>query len=77
MLPPPVSYELRTPVAAPFVAAWLNRSGSLEFVVPATDPNVFFPIEVRFTSPTTFCDVKVLPSTPYCELCSTLMCAGV
>jgi hypothetical protein len=24
-----------------------NRSGSLEFVVPACDPEVFYPVEVR------------------------------
>jgi len=38
-------------------------SGSLEFVVPATDPTSS-PIEVRFTSPSTYCDVKV--SVLYC-----------
>eukprot|EP00897_Mesotaenium_endlicherianum_P004239 jgi/Mesen1/3843/ME000207S02857 len=40
-----------------------NRSGSLEFVVPACDTNVFFPIEVKFAAKTTFCDVKVLSVT--------------
>lgn len=36
-----------------------NRSGSMEFVVPAADPNSFFPIDVKFTSNKTFCDLKV------------------
>ncbi|CAI5491327.1 unnamed protein product [Closterium sp. Naga37s-1] len=40
-----------------------NRNGSMEFVVPATNPDVFFPIEVRFTSAKTFCDVKVVSVT--------------
>eukprot|EP00271_Cylindrocystis_brebissonii_P010164 TRINITY_DN26268_c0_g1_i1.p1 TRINITY_DN26268_c0_g1~~TRINITY_DN26268_c0_g1_i1.p1 ORF type:complete len:515 (+),score=138.78 TRINITY_DN26268_c0_g1_i1:269-1813(+) len=37
-----------------------NRSGSMEFVVPAVNTDVFFPIDVKFTSNKTFCDVKVL-----------------
>jgi len=37
-----------------------NRSGSLEFVVPATDADMFFPIEIVFNSKSTFCDVKVV-----------------
>lgn len=36
-----------------------NRSGSMEFVVPATDSESFFPVEVEFTSATTLCDVSV------------------
>mmetsp|Transcript_30628 Transcript_30628/g.66846 ORF Transcript_30628/g.66846 Transcript_30628/m.66846 type:complete len:543 (-) Transcript_30628:189-1817(-) len=40
-----------------------NRSGSLEFVVPAADVDVFFPIEVSFSSKKTFCDVKVVGVT--------------
>lgn len=36
-----------------------NRNGSLEFVVPASNPDSFFPIDVKFTSNKTFCDVKV------------------
>eukprot|EP00270_Netrium_digitus_P007855 TRINITY_DN2308_c0_g1_i2.p1 TRINITY_DN2308_c0_g1~~TRINITY_DN2308_c0_g1_i2.p1 ORF type:complete len:519 (+),score=137.39 TRINITY_DN2308_c0_g1_i2:127-1683(+) len=40
-----------------------NRNGSMEFVVPAADPSVFFPIEVKFTSAKTFCDVKVASVT--------------
>mmetsp|Transcript_2643 Transcript_2643/g.2968 ORF Transcript_2643/g.2968 Transcript_2643/m.2968 type:complete len:528 (+) Transcript_2643:248-1831(+) len=36
-----------------------NRNGSLEFVVPACDGDVFFPIDVHFTCKTTFCDVSV------------------
>mmetsp|Transcript_44333 Transcript_44333/g.73871 ORF Transcript_44333/g.73871 Transcript_44333/m.73871 type:complete len:540 (-) Transcript_44333:444-2063(-) len=40
-----------------------NRSGSMEFVVPASDQSVFFPVEVSFASKKTFCDVKVLRVT--------------
>jgi hypothetical protein len=36
-----------------------NRSGSMEFVVPAADPNSFFPIDVKFSASKTFCDIKV------------------
>lgn len=36
-----------------------NRSGSLEFVVPACDPEVFYPVEVQFSSPHIFCDIAV------------------
>lgn len=36
-----------------------NRSGSMEFVVPASDADSFYPIEVAFTSSKTFCDVAV------------------
>jgi len=36
-----------------------NRSGSLEFVVPACDPESFYPIEVQFSSPHIFCDVAI------------------
>ena len=36
-----------------------NRSGSLEFSVPAADPNAFYPIDVSFTAPATLCDVEV------------------
>lgn len=36
-----------------------NRNGSMEFVVPATNPDAFFPIEVKFSSNKTFCDIKV------------------
>jgi len=31
----------------------------MEFVVPAADPNSFFPIDVKFTANKTFCDIKV------------------
>lgn len=41
-----------------------NRSGALEFVVPAADPSVFFPISARFTSSRTFSDVKVVNVLP-------------
>eukprot|EP00238_Polyblepharides_amylifera_P000818 CAMPEP_0196570628 /NCGR_PEP_ID=MMETSP1081-20130531/764_1 /TAXON_ID=36882 /ORGANISM="Pyramimonas amylifera, Strain CCMP720" /LENGTH=520 /DNA_ID=CAMNT_0041887173 /DNA_START=99 /DNA_END=1661 /DNA_ORIENTATION=- len=37
-----------------------NRSGSLEFVVPAVDSDAFFPVEVTFSSKQTFCDVKIV-----------------
>jgi hypothetical protein len=36
-----------------------NRSGSLEFVVPSTDPNAFYPIEVSFSTNKTMCDIEV------------------
>eukprot|EP00798_Chlamydomonas_sp_ICE-L_P008070 gene8070-1312_t len=36
-----------------------NRSGSMEFVLPATDSESFYPVEVSFTSTKTFCDVHV------------------
>ncbi|GJM92652.1 hypothetical protein PR202_ga09141 [Eleusine coracana subsp. coracana] len=36
-----------------------NRSGSMEFVVPAADPSSFFPISVRFSASNTFSDLKV------------------
>jgi hypothetical protein len=36
-----------------------NATGSAEFVVPAADPNAFFPIQVAFTAPKTLCDISV------------------
>jgi hypothetical protein len=36
-----------------------NRSGSMEFVVPAADAAAFFPIDVAFGSRGTFCGVQV------------------
>jgi hypothetical protein len=36
-----------------------NRSGSLEFVVPACDPGVFYPIEVSFSAAKTLCDIEI------------------
>ncbi len=36
-----------------------NRSGAAEFVVPATDPGTFFPVEVSFSAPKTLCDIQV------------------
>ena len=36
-----------------------NRSGSMEFVVPAADAGAFFPIDVSFSSRGTFCGVQV------------------
>nr|GLL45625.1 coatomer subunit delta [Ipomoea trifida] len=41
-----------------------NRSGSLEFVVPAADPSSFFPISARFSSSKTFSDLKVTNILP-------------
>ncbi|GBG79862.1 hypothetical protein CBR_g30127 [Chara braunii] len=35
-----------------------NRNGSLEFVVPATDTSVFFPMDVKFTATKLYCDIK-------------------
>lgn len=59
-----------------------NRNGSMEFVVPAIDGDVFFPIEVTFSSKQTFCDVKVMSvtsvedGTPVKYLCSYGMSSG-
>ena len=36
-----------------------NRNGAAEFVVPATDPGTFFPVEVSFSAPKTLCDIQV------------------
>ena len=41
-----------------------NRSGALEFVVPAADSSAFFPISVRFTATNTFSDLKVVNILP-------------
>lgn len=41
-----------------------NRSGSMEFVVPAADSSAFFPIDVKFTAPTIYCDIKVAAVVP-------------
>ncbi|KAM5573900.1 coatomer subunit delta [Rosa sericea] len=41
-----------------------NRSGSMEFVVPPADSNVFFPISVRFSATSTFSDLKVVNILP-------------
>ncbi|KAK9665047.1 hypothetical protein RND81_14G086800 [Saponaria officinalis] len=41
-----------------------NRSGSVEFVVPATDPSAFFPISVQFTAIDTFSGLKVINVIP-------------
>ena len=38
-----------------------NRSGSMEFVVPACDAATFFPVVVNFTATQTLCDVQVRP----------------
>lgn len=36
-----------------------NRTGSLEFVVPASNPDSFFPVEVTFSSASTLCQLRV------------------
>lgn len=36
-----------------------NRTGSLEFVVPATNPDSFFPVDVQFSSAQTLCQLAV------------------
>ncbi|MCO5549127.1 hypothetical protein L7F22_002593 [Adiantum nelumboides] len=36
-----------------------NRSGSMEFVVPTSDPSAFFPIDVKFSASKFFCNVKL------------------
>ncbi|KAI3431813.1 hypothetical protein D9Q98_010566 [Chlorella vulgaris] len=36
-----------------------NRTGSMEFVVPAAQADAFFPIEVEFAASRTICDVRV------------------
>ncbi|GAB4855477.1 hypothetical protein Ancab_024093 [Ancistrocladus abbreviatus] len=41
-----------------------NRSGSMEFVVPATDTSIFFPISVRFSATSTYSDLKVVNVLP-------------
>ena len=41
-----------------------NRSGSMEFVIPAGDTSDLFPISVRFTSPGTFSNLKVANVLP-------------
>ena len=38
----------------------LFSSGSMEFVVPPSDPSSFFPIDVKFSAAKTFCDIKVI-----------------
>jgi len=44
-----------------------NRSGSMEFAVPATDPSSFFPISVGFSASSTFSDLKVTTVLPLRE----------
>ncbi|KAL9237512.1 hypothetical protein vseg_012050 [Gypsophila vaccaria] len=41
-----------------------NRSGSVEFSVPTTDPSSFFPISVQFTAIDTFSGLKVVNVIP-------------
>uniref|UniRef100_A0A0E0FVD0 Coatomer subunit delta n=1 Tax=Oryza nivara TaxID=4536 RepID=A0A0E0FVD0_ORYNI len=44
-----------------------NRSGSLEFTVPAADPSTFFPISLGFSASNTFSDLKVTAIRPLRE----------
>ncbi|XP_062207339.1 coatomer subunit delta-3 [Phragmites australis] len=44
-----------------------NRSGSMEFAVPAADPSTFFPISVGFSASNTFSDLKVTAVLPLRE----------
>ncbi|XP_051145244.1 coatomer subunit delta [Andrographis paniculata] len=41
-----------------------NRSGAMEFVIPAVDTSTLFPISVRLTSAGTFSDLKVVNVVP-------------
>ncbi|XP_074294480.1 coatomer subunit delta-like isoform X2 [Silene latifolia] len=41
-----------------------NRSGSVEFTVPTTDPSAFYPISVQFTAIDTFSGLKVANVIP-------------
>ena len=43
-----------------------NRSGTLEFVVPACSPDTFLPVTVHFSSAGTLCDISVLSVTNTC-----------
>ncbi|CAL4960614.1 unnamed protein product [Urochloa decumbens] len=44
-----------------------NRSGSMEFAVPAADPSTFFPISVGFSASSTFSNLKVTSILPLRE----------
>ncbi|KAM0821655.1 hypothetical protein ACQ4PT_072046 [Festuca glaucescens] len=44
-----------------------NRSGSMEFSVPAADPSTFFPISVGFSALNTFSSLKVTAVRPLRE----------
>jgi coatomer subunit delta len=56
-----------------------NKTGSMEFVLPATSPDSFFPVEVSFTANHTLCDVAVTgvhtvsDGTPAKYGCKTLL----
>ncbi|XP_011089140.1 coatomer subunit delta isoform X2 [Sesamum indicum] len=41
-----------------------NRSGAMEFVIPAVDSSQLFPISVQFTATSTFSDLKVVNIAP-------------
>lgn len=36
-----------------------NRNGSIELIVPSTDPSSFYPIEVNFVAEKTYCNIDV------------------
>lgn len=40
-----------------------NSSGSLEFTVPGSDVDVFFPVQVMFKSETLYCPIEILSVT--------------
>jgi hypothetical protein len=40
-----------------------NRSGALEFVVPACNPEAFLPVTLNFSAQQTLCDLTVLGVT--------------
>ena len=40
-----------------------NRSGAMEFVVPAAEPEAFFPIEIGFSAAETLCQLEVASVT--------------
>ena len=42
-----------------------NRTGSLEFVVPNTRPEAFFPVTVNFTASRTLCQVQQYSLLPH------------
>lgn len=37
-----------------------NRNGSMEFVTPACDGELFFPVQVNFSARSTLCDVRIV-----------------
>jgi hypothetical protein len=47
-----------------FLIDFTNHSGSMEFVVPPTNPSLIFPIDVNFSIAKSFCDIKVANVIP-------------